>query len=87
MKKTLITTVCTLALASAAFAQGNVSWSTISAAAITAQTNSTTYSPFFGGGSAVGGSIGALSASAQASAGTGFYFELLDRGGYNGSLV
>jgi PEP-CTERM motif len=75
MKKTILTTLCALAVAGGAFAQGNVNWGSISFTYMTAQTNSTTYSPYFGGGSAVGGATGA--AGGNASAGTGFYYELL----------
>jgi hypothetical protein len=50
MKKLVLTTVCALAMAGAAFAQGTVHWDTISPAGYTAQTNSVTYSPLFGGG-------------------------------------
>jgi hypothetical protein len=85
MKKIVLTSFCTLALAGAALAQGNVGWLTISAGAMTAQTNSTTYSPFFGGGAAVGGTVGVT--TGNASAGTGFYYELLYTGSYNGSTA
>jgi hypothetical protein len=57
MKKLILTTVCVLAVTGAAFAQ-SVNWGSISAAAMTAQTNSTTYSPLLGGGSAIGGAVG-----------------------------
>jgi hypothetical protein len=86
MKKIVLTSFCTLALAGAAFAQGNVGWLTISAGAMTAQTNSGTYSPFFGGGAVQGGgNIGVT--TGNASAGTGFYYELLYTGSYNGSTA
>ena len=62
-------------IAKAALADGSVNWSTLTAAAITAQTNSTTFSPFIGGGAAGGGAVG--NAGGAASLGTGFYFELL----------
>jgi len=58
MKKLVLTTVCALAVTGAAFAQGNVSWAT-PFSSITAQTNSTQYSPLFsGGGTPVGGAVG-----------------------------
>jgi len=63
MKKVLITSVCALAMAGSAFAQGKINWSTISASAFTAQTNATSYSPLFGGGSA-GGATGSTAAVA-----------------------
>ena len=84
MKKLALISFCTLALAGGAFAQGNVGWLTISAGAMTAQTNSTTYSPFFGGGAVQGGGTVGLT-TGNASAGTGFYYELLYTGSYNGS--
>ncbi len=79
MKKLVLTTVCALAVTGAAFAQGTVAWNIISPAAMTAQTNSTTYSPLFGGGSTGGGAIGNTGTSAA-----GFYYELLFTG-YSGS--
>jgi len=72
MKKLVLTTVCAVAVAGAAFAQGNVSWSSISASGFTSQTNSTVYSPLFGGGSTGAGAIGNTSAIANS-----FDFELL----------
>ena len=74
MKKLVLTSVCVLAMTGAAFAQGKVNWSSISASAMTAQTNSTTYSPLFGGGAAPGGAVGATSLNGGA---LGFYYELL----------
>lgn len=85
MKKLTLTIVCGLALSSAAFAQGVVNWGTITAAAMTAQTNSQTYSPLFGGGSAVGGATGL--AGGAATLGTGFYFQLLDTSYSGGAAV
>jgi hypothetical protein len=75
MKKLALTTVCAFAMTGAAFAQGLVNWGSISFGAMTAQTNSTQNSPFFGGAANVGGAIGA--AGGSASVGTGFYYELL----------
>lgn len=75
MKKILLVITCAVAATGSVFAAGNFRWDTISFAAMTAQTNSTQYSPLFGGGSAVGGSVGA--AGGSASLGTGFYYELL----------
>jgi hypothetical protein len=75
MKKLVLTSVCALATAGAAFAQGNLYWSSINFASMTAQTNSTTHSSFTGGGSAVGGSIGAAGGSSVS--GANFYYELL----------
>jgi len=80
MKKTILTSICSLAVAGAAFAQGNLQWTTISPAYITVNTNATSYSPLFGGGSTGNGTTGATAAT-----GGGFYYELLYTGSYNGS--
>jgi hypothetical protein len=74
MKKLALTSICTLAVAGAAFAQGTVSWSGPSFTSYTTQTNSTQYSPLLGGGSTGSGSFGL---TAPTSAGGAFYFELL----------
>jgi hypothetical protein len=73
MKKLVLTTVCALAVTGAAFAQGFVNWASISFANVTAQTNSTQYSPFLGGGATGGGGV----ASTPGAANTGFNYELL----------
>jgi hypothetical protein len=82
MKKLVLTSIFTLALAGGVFAQGNLAWNVISPAAMTAVTNATTYSPFFGGGSTGNGTVGST-----ALASTGFYYELLYTGTYNGSTA
>jgi hypothetical protein len=82
MKKLVLTSMFSLAIAGAAFAQGSVNWGSINAGAFTAVTNSQTYSPLFGGGATGNGATGA--AGGNASAGTGFYFELLYGGVYSG---
>jgi len=74
MKKLVLTAVCALATAGAAFAQGTVTWNTIVPTAMSAQTNSTVYSPLFGGGSTGAGAIGA---TALGTAGASYYYELL----------
>jgi PEP-CTERM motif len=76
MKKLALTIVCALATAVSAFAQGYgfVSWSGPSGI-VTVQTNSTVYSPLFGGGSTGGGSIGPTANSK--STGLVYDFELL----------
>jgi hypothetical protein len=74
MKKLVLTTVCGLAMTGFAFAQGTVAWNVISPAAMTAQTNATTFSSVFGAG---GGSTGGGTIGATATAATGFYYELL----------
>jgi len=76
MKKLVLTTVCALAMTGAAFAQGTVSWTTISFSAFTAQTNSTQYSPLFGGGATGIGAIGNTANVANT-----FDYELLYLGG------
>jgi len=67
----------------AAFAQGSINWSTMSAAFITSQTNSTTYSslsPLFGGGAATGsGTVG------NTVAGAGNWYAELLYSAYSGS--
>jgi hypothetical protein len=81
MKKLTLTIGAVLAFAVASQAQGLVAWQSISAAAMTAQTNSTVYSPLFGGGSTGSGAVGAtgsaLTASDTATPATGYYYELL----------
>jgi hypothetical protein len=72
MKKLVLTTICTLAVAGAAFAQGTVNWGAAVPTGFTAETNATVYSPLLGGGSAVGGTIGLTATPAL-----GFYYELL----------
>jgi hypothetical protein len=74
MKKLALTTVCALAIAGGAFAQGNVNWAT-PFTFITAQTNSTQYSPLMGGGAAARGAVGVTQLGGGA--GGAFYYELL----------
>lgn len=74
MKKLALTTICALAITGTAFAQGSVNWST-PFGFVTAQTNSTQYSPLMGGGAAVGGAVG-VTGSATTS-GLSYYYELL----------
>jgi hypothetical protein len=87
MKKIILTTVCALAVAGTAFAQGSVNWGVIGAS-MSAQTNSTQYSPLFGlggvgpGGAAVGGAIGGTGLAAA-----GFYYELLYNSVFTGLQV
>jgi hypothetical protein len=75
MKKLTLTMVCAMAMAGAAFGQGNVNW-TISFANFTAQTNSTQISPLFGGAATGSGAVGATGVTAN-----GFFYELLYLGG------
>jgi len=74
MKKLVLTSICTLAVAGAAFAQGTVNWTGPTFSAYTTQTNATQFSPLFGGGATgdVGGTQGATGLAAN-----GFFFELL----------
>jgi len=74
MKKTILTTIIALAASGAVFAQGLVNWSVISPAAMTAVTNSTAYSPLFGGGATGNGATGKTLGVAG---GTSFYWALL----------
>jgi len=72
MKKILLTSICGLALAGSALAQGNVNWGSIPFSAMTAQTNATAYTPLLGGGATGSGTVGNTS-----TASTGFYYALL----------
>jgi hypothetical protein len=74
MKKLVLTSVFSVALAGLALAQGNVNWTGPSFSYFTAQTNSTTY---FGGGSTGSGAVGSTATTAL-----GFYYELLDSSTY-----
>jgi len=71
MKKLVLTSVCALAVSGMALAQGYVNWA-IPTSDVTFETNSTMYSPLFGGGSAVGGAIGLTGTAAS-----GFDYALL----------
>jgi hypothetical protein len=77
MKKILLTTLVATGLASAAFAQGTVTWANVGGLVI-AQTNSTVY---FGGTSTgsgtVGYTLGNNTANNTALGYTGYYYELL----------
>lgn len=72
MKKLVLTSICTLAVASGAFAQGAITWANIGAGFVTSVTNSTQYSPLFGGGA-----TGSGGSSATGVIGSGYYYELL----------
>ena len=85
MKKLILTSICTLVVSGVALAQGNVNWSGVAFGSYTSQTNSTTYSPLFGGGPTGNGAIGAT--QGNTAVGTGFYYELLYTGSYNGSTA
>ncbi len=86
MKKLALTIICAAAT-SMAFAQGNVNWSGISFSSITMQTNSTTYSPLFGGGTTGSGTIGNTGIGFYANQGIGYYYELLYNTSFSGSQV
>jgi hypothetical protein len=79
MKKLVLTTACVLAMAGAAFAQ-NLNWGSISFSAMTAQTNSTQYSPFLGGASVSGGAVGSTATGALNT-----YYELMYNTTFTGS--
>jgi hypothetical protein len=83
MKKLALTIICGLAVTGAAFAQGYVNWAT-TYTYITAQTNSTVYSPLFGGGSTGGGAIG--STANGATSGLHYMYELLYQS-FTGSIA
>ena len=89
MKKIALTIVCALGASVMAFAQGNVNWSGISFSSVTMQTNSTQYSPLFGGGNTGSGAVGSAGGAATfpASLGTGYYYELLYNTAFSGSQV
>lgn len=75
MKKLVLTTVCAMAMAGAVLGQGFVSWGT-PFGSITAQTNSTAYSPFYplAGSPPAGGAVGVTVSSTSGSV---YYYELL----------
>jgi hypothetical protein len=75
MKKLTLTIGCVLAVAGAAFAQGTVNWASISFSGYTSQTNSSSYSPLFGGGATGAGTVGNTFNSAVAA--NGYHWELL----------
>ena len=83
MKKLALTIICGLAVTGAAFAQGYVNWS-IAANTMTAQTNSTVFSPLFGGGSTGGGTIG--NTANGATSGLHYDYELL-YSSFNGTIT
>lgn len=68
-------TIALLALTRSVLAQGTVNFIGVPGGEITVQTNSTQYSPFFGGGSNPSGSIGYIRGAVTN--GTGFYFSLV----------
>jgi hypothetical protein len=76
MKKLALTSVCALAVTGAALAQGTVNWQSFIPTGIKISTNSTSYSPLFGGGANAGGASGFTAPGAN-----GFYYELLYQGG------
>jgi len=76
MKKLTLMVGAMMAITAVSYGQGLVNWQSISAAAMTAQTNATTYSSLFGGGSA-GGATGATASASTAGGNNGYYYELL----------
>ena len=61
-----------MAITGVALAQGTVNWGAFIPTFISAQTNSTSYSPLMGGGSTGGGAIGGTGLAAES-----FYYQLL----------
>jgi hypothetical protein len=84
MKKLTLTIGTVLAMAGAAFAQGTLNWNgTLTFSAVTAQTNSTQYSPLMGGGATGNGASGVTATTAN-----GYYYELLyNTAAFTGSTV
>ena len=82
MKKLVLTSVLSLAVAGAAFAQGSVNWST-PFASITAQTNATVASTFGASAAPTGTTVGA---TGGAQSGALFYYALLYTS-YSGSQL
>jgi hypothetical protein len=80
MKKLVLTTVCAVAMTGAAFAQGYVSWG-VPNTDVTFETNSTAFSPLFGGGNAAGGTVGLTATVANS-----FDYALLYQSTPNGTL-
>ncbi len=79
MKKLVLTTVCALAMAGGAFAQGTLTWTSFGAFFI--GDTSTAVSPLFGGPG--GGTLTATPAGATSL----FYYELLYNTSFNGSTA
>lgn len=85
MKRGIYSILFLLCCACEAWGQGSVNWLTINFGFMTAQTNSTQYSPFIGGGSTGSGTIGAAGGSANP--GPNFRFQLLYGPEFNGSII
>jgi hypothetical protein len=75
MKKTLFTSLVVAACAATTFAQGVVSWSSITPTFMTGATNSVTYSGLVG--TSAGQATGSGATGATAATGGGFYYALL----------
>jgi len=76
MKKLALTVGCALAMTGAAFAQGSLNWNSFIPTSIKVETNSTTYSPLFGGAATGAGAVGFTVAGAG-----NYDYELLYLGG------
>jgi hypothetical protein len=85
MKKLVLTTVCALSMAGAAFAQGTLVWTSFNANFI-GQTN-TSPSALFGGSGTGGVSGNTLGGGLGANNSTLYYYELLYNTSFNGSQV
>jgi hypothetical protein len=77
MKKILLTSFCAAAMAAASYGQGFINWGTISPTFMTAQTNSTQYSPLTDHSLGSGAPTGSGSVGATVGGGAQFYYALL----------
>jgi len=78
MKKTILTSLCVVALSGASFGQGYVNWSTIVPTVMSAQTNATQYSSFDPNKAGLADSNGgAQGNTAASSTGLSYYWTLL----------
>jgi hypothetical protein len=84
IQRVLLTLFILLSCLGVSWGQGSITW-LAPVGFVTWQTNSTTYSPFFGGGTAGGGAVGAAGGSANP--GPNFRYQLLYGAQYNGSTI
>lgn len=84
MKKIILAAFIGLTCTGTAWSQGCVNWSVISFANMTTLTNSTSYSPFFGGGTTGSGHIG-NTIGTNGTSSSAFRYELLYGAQYYGT--